>query len=242
MLMVIKLRWKPLLVLLALLLVGYSGYFYYETRIKVVPEKLLSESLENLQKLRSYRYKVDLCLQRGEHQRQISLIEGERAADGSFHIWGTIEETPVDIYHLGRVTYMQVAPDGKWMTVPQNEVFAGDLFLTEINPQATFRFAGVSDLAYHGRDTVDGMKLHLLSCNPVVRNSFLEKHWQDFSYRLWVERRGPYLVRAEIQAKLKANDTDTMLMLVEFKDHNQHIDLQPPVQQVEESFAAGENN
>ena len=228
--MVIKLRWKPLLALLAFLVVSYGGYYYYETRIKVVPEELLSETLENLRNLKSYRYKVDLRLQRGEHERQISLIEGEKAGDGSFHIWGMIEGTQVDIYHLGRVTYMQMAPDGKWMIVPQNQVFDGDLFMTEINPQATFLFTGISKLEYFGRESVDGMKLHLLTCDPVIQNSFLEKHWEDFTYRLWVQRKGPHLARAEIQARLKANNSDLMRMLVEFKDFNQDIDLQPPVQ------------
>lgn len=227
--MTIKLRWKPLLFLLLWALAAYGGYVYWEKNIKIVPEALLQRTLARLSGLQSYRYMVDLRLFAEGHERYISDVEGARAGQDSFFLRGTIEGTEIEAYHIDGTTYLKSGDQGKWMTISGNEVFDQELFMVEINPLASFNFTEVLEFSYRGTKKIDGQKLHILLVKPELNHPFMEKHWRDFEYTLYVKRNGE-LVRGEVSAVLKAKPSDTMHMVVEIRDYNAKIELTPPVQ------------
>ncbi|NLC76024.1 MAG: hypothetical protein GX750_00125 [Clostridia bacterium] len=227
--MAITVRWKPLVLLLVVALLGYGGYYYWDTRIKIVPEELLQSTLEKLSQLHSYCYRVDLRLNAGGHERYISAVEGKRADAYSFYLQGTIEGTKIEAYHLGGNTYLRTGDAQKWMTIAGNEVFDKDLFMVEIDPLAGFRFKEIHEFAYLGPVKIEKQKLYILSLRPDVDHSFMNKHWRDFRYTLYVKRNGE-LVKAEVNGILKAKPTDSMTMVVELWSYNEPIKLEPPVQ------------
>lgn len=227
--MTIKVRWKPLVIVLLFGIIAAGGYYYWDTYIKIVPETLLQRTLDKLAALRSYRYTVDLRLFAEGHERYISDIEGERAEDGSFYLKGVIEGTNIEAYHIDGTTYLKTGDQDKWMTIAGNEVFDQELFMVEINPLASFNFTEIGEFAYQGTRKIDEQKLHILSLRPKLNHPFMVKHWKDFEYVLYVKKNGE-LVRGEISAVLKSKPSDTMHMVVEIKDYNARIGLVPPVQ------------
>lgn len=226
--MTISVRWKPLIFLIILVMIIYGGYYYWDNRIKIIPEELFERTLVKLSQLESYRYNVDLRLNTGGHERHISQVQGERAGAGAFHLIGIIEGTKIEAYHVGNNTYLKTGDGEKWMTIPGNEVFDQELFMIEIDPLAGFRFTQTGEFTYLGPVKLDKQKLYILNLQPEIDHPFMVKHWRDFDYTLYVKRSGD-LVKAEITGVLKAKPSDTMTMVVEIWDYNARIQLEPPV-------------
>lgn len=227
--MTIKVRWKPLLFFVLLGLMAHGGYWYWDRNIKIVPEVLLERALERLARVESYRYAVDLRLLAGGYDRYISDVTGARVGRDSFFLEGTIQGTAIEAYHIDGTTYLKTGDQGKWMTIPDNEVFDQELFMVELDPLASFRFREIIEFSYRGTTKIDGQKLHILWVKPDLDHPFMEKHWRDFEYLLYVKRNGE-LVKGEIFAVLKAKPSDTMHLVVDIWDCNAEIELVPPVQ------------
>ncbi|NLL19760.1 MAG: hypothetical protein GX262_12165 [Clostridia bacterium] len=227
--MTLSIRWKPLIFFVMLAMLAYGGYYYWDTRIKIIPEELFQKTLEKLSQLESFRYNVELRLNTGGHERNISQIQGERDGAGAFFLTGTIEGTKIEAYHVDNNTYLRTGDAEKWMTIPGNEVFDQELFMIEIDPLAGFRFTRADEFTYLGPVKLEDQKLYILNLQPEIDHPFMVKHWRDFDYTLYVKRNGD-LVKAEVTGVLKAKPTDTMTMVVEFWDYNAKIKLEPPVQ------------
>lgn len=227
--MTIFIRFKPFLIALSIILASYAGYFYWDTKVKIVPEELLVKTAEKLADLEDYRYKVELKLVSNGHERHISSIEGERKGTEGFHLKGVIEGTPIEAYHVENTTYLKAGEQGKWMTIPGNRVFEQDLFMVEIDPLASLKFVKIENLVYEGKVNFNGQKLHQLSFTPELDHPFMNKHWSDFQYTIWLKSNGE-LAKAEVRAILKAKPDDRFFMMVEITDYNAKIRLEPPVQ------------
>ncbi len=227
--MTIFVRLKPFLIAMSIILFSYGGYYYWNNYLKIVPEELLVKTVEKLATVENYRYKVELKLIANGHERNISSIEGERRGKEGFHLFGVIQGTPIDAYHIENTTYLKAGEKGKWMTIPGNQVFEQDLFMIEIDPLSSLKFTKIDNLVYTGKINYDGQKLHQLSFMSEPDHSFMNKHWFGFQYTLWLKTNGE-LVKGEIAANLKARPEDRFYMTVEITDYPAKIQLEPPVQ------------
>lgn len=223
-----KLKIALLVLTLFIILVGGSGYYYYENYIKVIPEELIQQALDQTLGARSYRYHVKIEMSVDNTPVIISDVEGEKANDKDFHIFGTMQDQQVEVFQIGNVTYMKDSLSDKWMVIPENPVFETEYFLAEINPLASFVFTNLTDLQYLGREKIGDDKYYVLNCKPEVNNEFLTRFWESFEYKLWIDR-GKKIVRAEVKAINKAKPTDFLVMVVDLKDFNAKIKLEPPV-------------
>lgn len=226
--MVVKLRWLWVVIPLLLILLAAGGYYYYIEEIRVIPEELVRESLENSLYATSYRYKAVVTLKLdGQEERQLSDVAGEKSGR-NFHFKGKMLGQKVEVYQVDDSTYSLDPKTGRWMITPGNELFQPEIFMMEINPMSNFRFTEINNIEYHGLEKVGRKKYYMVSCEPVVKNNFIEKYWQDFHYRLWVDKRSRRIVRAEIYAKSIKDPQDSINISVELSDFNKRITIKPP--------------
>lgn len=214
--------------ILFILLAGIGGYYYYENYIKVIPEELIQKALDETLKVESYRYHVKIELNVDNTPVIISDLEGEKANDKDFHIFGTMQDQQVEVFQIANITYMKDSLTNKWVIIPENPVFETEYFMAEINPLASFVFTNLNDLQYLGREKIGGQKYYVMHCLPEVNNEFLNRYWQDFEYKLWIDS-NKRIVRAEVKAVNKAKPSDTLTMVVDLKDFHAKIKLEPPV-------------
>lgn len=223
-------RWKwIILAVVILVILGCGGYYYYQTQLKIVPQDLLQEALEKTLGAKSYRYHVKLTMHVDNRPLPLSDIQGEKANERDFHIKGTMQEQEIEVFQIDNTTYLKDAVSGKWMVIPENSVFETEYFLAEINPLASFNFTRLDNLQYLGVEKIQGKKYYVLECTPAVNNEFLSRFWQDFHYKLWVEKGSRKLMRAEVRAVNKAKPTDSLTMQVELKDFDAPIKLTAPI-------------
>ncbi len=228
--MVIRLKrlWLILGGVLLVAAVVSGGYLYYIKEVRVIPEELVASSLENTLAVGNYRYQVSASLELdGTDKRALSDINGEKQKN-NFHIKGTMLGQQVEVYQVDDITYSLNPKTQQWMVTPGSELFQPELFMTEINPMSNFRFTQVNNIQYQGVEKNNHQKLHIITCNPVVNNGFLEKYWQDFSYRLWIDRHSERVVKAQISAVSLRDPKDTMRIEVDLKDFNKKFTIKPP--------------
>ena len=225
--MTIAIRWRPFIIAFTILFLTYGGYFYWDNYIKIIPEELMGKTIQRLSGLEGYTYKMELKLISNGHERQISSIKGERKDVDNFHLIGVIEGTPVEAYHLENTTYLKAGEAGKWMVIEGNKVFDQDLFMVEIDPLASFNFIKVEDLIYQGRKEIDGQKAHQLTFTPQLEHPFMNKHWFNFQYTLWLRTNGE-LIKGEVKGNLKARPEDQLFLILEIIDYDPKINLRPP--------------
>lgn len=228
--MKLKLNWKIVIIsVLALLLSLLAVLFVLHREPKVVPEELLAESLEKSLGSGSYRYHVKATLFVDDRERQLSDITGEKTKSGDFHIKGSMQEQKVEVYQIDGTTYIMDPVSGRWMTIPGNKVFQQPMFMVEINPLASFNYNGTEPVEYLGVEEVKGRKAYVLSCIPQTVTKFLEMNWEQFQYKVWVDKRSHLMLKAEIEGVHKGNARDRLVVEVEVSDYNQEINLEPPV-------------
>jgi len=224
----VKRLWATAAILLVLTALALGGYYYYIEEIRVIPEELVREALENTLTVSSYRYHVDVTLKLdGKEERTLSDVTGEKAKN-NFHIQGKMLGQPVEVFQVDDINYSLHPKTGRWMVTPGTELFQPEIFMTEINPMANFRFTRVNNIQYHGVEKVGKKKLHVVSCNPAVSNNFMEKYWRDFSYRLWIDGHSKRVVKAQIYAKSIKDPRDTITIAVQLRDFNKKIIISAP--------------
>ena len=217
-----------LLFLVVILVLAGGSYYYYDNYIKVVPEELIQEALENILGAESYRYHVRIEMNIDNTPVLISDLEGEKANAKDFHIFGTMQDQQVEVFQIGSTTYMKDSISGKWMVIPENPVFETEYFMAEINPLSSFVFTSLIDLQYLGREKIGKEKFFVMVCKPEVNNEFLMRFWKEFEYKFWIDG-SKKIVRAEMQAVNKAKPTDSLHMTVDLKDFNANIKLETPI-------------
>lgn len=215
-------------VLLIILVLAGSGYYYYDNYLKVIPEELIQEALEKTLRAQSYRYHIRIEMNIDNTPVLISDLEGEKANTTDFHIFGIMQDQQVEVFQINNTTYMKDSISGRWMVIPENPVFETEYFMAEINPLSSFVFTNLVDLEYLGKEKIGDEKFFVMACKPEVNNEFLTRFWENFEYKIWIDR-SKKLVRAEVKAVNKAKPTDSLSMVVDLKDFNAKINLEAPI-------------
>lgn len=226
--MVVRIRWFWIVIPLLIIVLCIGGFYYYTEEVRIIPEELVRESLEKTLNNTSYRYETLITLKLdGKEERLLSNIKGERSAD-NFHFKGEMVGQKVEVFQVKDNTYSLDLKSGKWMITPGNELFQPELFMTEINPLSNFSFSEVNDIVYLGKEKIGKRKYYVITCKPVVKNTFMEKYWQDFSYRLWIDKRSRRIVKAQVNAKNIKDPKDLINISLVLYDFNKNIAIEPP--------------
>ncbi|MGF7186085.1 hypothetical protein GGQ84_002178 [Desulfitispora alkaliphila] len=222
-----KFNWKIALAGILVIILAVAGVAIYKEQTKVIPEELMTETLERTTGAKSYRYSVKLSMVSDGKEHLWTDIEGIKANETDFHIKGNMYETDVEIYQFEDITYQRDPVSDKWMEFP-NTVTDMEVMMAEINPMSNFNFTQLSEIEYHGIEKVSGNKMYVLTCEPDINNELLELYWEDFTYRLWVDKGSKKISIAEIKAFNIQNPNNYLIFNINLWDFDKKVDLEKP--------------
>jgi len=222
----LKFNWKAVIIILLVSILSMAGKVYYEWVNRVIPEELLPHAIERTTSVNSYRYHVGLKLKVNGEDRLLSRVKGERQND-QFHLQGEIAGQEVDVIYVDNKVYMKDAVSGRWMVNHGGDIFQQDLFMVEVNPIASLEYQALNNINYLGieKDRVDA---YVMEYSPVVTNQMLTTYWQDFKYKVWIEKRSKRVFKAEVFADHKDASHNGLHMQLVLYDFNKKINIEAP--------------
>lgn len=221
-------RFLLILILLAVLVLGYWMLRGWTQGAGVDKETLLTRALENTRASASYRYRIDSRLEtKGETVTYYSRIEGSAVPPDRVYIKGTLINSPIEMIQIEDTTYMKDQITGQWLILKGNRLAQSELFITELNPLGVLNFKDVPEIIYEGREGGLGRE-EVLALKPMVVNPFLEMQFTDFDYRLCIDAKEQRINKAHISARSKSAADQQLLIDIEFWDYNQDIAIEAP--------------
>lgn len=220
-----KIPLKIIMALAAVILIGAGTLFFYQ-QIKIVPEDLLKEALKNTLQAESYSYKIQSTLYVEGKKRLLSDIKGRKDAKDNYHLQGTMLKQPVEVYQIGETTYFKEDNNDQWMVMKNNNIMEMEQFITEVNPLSNFDFVVPDQVEYHGKEKLNKKAYHVLSCIPNVENHILKRHWKNFQYKFWVDKRGKIITKSLVTSE--GSNNTILELLVELSNLNSSSDIKAP--------------
>ena len=211
-----------------LLLVILLSKSLFSGTSEVDNKKAFETALDNTFASGSFRFIVESKLV-GENEFY-SKVEGERVMPDKVHIKGTVLKTPVEFTQVNDSTYMKDPFSGKWLTLNNLKLEQSELFVTELNPLSNFNFKDIPELAMVGEERVEGDSCLVYELKPNVENIFLEEQFDDFYYKVWVDKSDLIIRQASIQAT-KADSTPPggLEILIKIWDYDRTLTIDTPV-------------
>ncbi len=223
-----KIFFVTLSVLIAVVL-GSGGFFLYQFVNKVEPGPLVNEVLQDALQASYYRYQISAEFELDGREQKWSQVIGEKAGP-NFHIKGEILGTPVDIYQIGMRTYTRDPVSERWVILEGNDLSGEQMFMAEINPLKNFQFKEIGEPRLLGIERIGKQKCWVVEFSPQVENDYLETWWQNFTYRLWIDRNTHQLVKAKVAAENKNSPGSFLSLVVTFQDFHKKFEIKPPLQ------------
>ncbi len=199
----------------------------YYIKSKLEPRTELLRASQNMATVNSYRYSLDSSFAVEGRKEVISRVEGEKEHQNT-HIKGEMVNTPVDIYYIDRIIYNYDSFSKHWLEIDSGTDKAEELFISELNPLANFRFKEIKNVEKSGFEFVDGAECLVVKCRPTVKSQLLETLWKNFEYRFWVDYRQGLIRKAGLTAANKKMPGTILNISVIFKDINNRIEIKAP--------------
>lgn len=210
-----------------ILIIIYSQTFFTGTS-EVDDKKTFDTAMDNTFASRSFRFIVESKLV-GENEFY-SKVEGERVMPDKVHIKGTVLKTPVEFTQVNDSTYMKDPFSGKWLTLNDLKLDQSELFVTELNPLTNFNFKDITELTLVGEERLDSDKCLVYELKPNVENVFLEEQFNDFSYKVWIDKQDLTIRQATIQAtKTDSTPPGGLEILIKIWDYDRDLQIDNPV-------------
>jgi len=224
-----RIPWKwPAAVILGIILV-LGNMFLYDELTKPVPEEAVLQGLNKSLNAQNYRYQAVAKRKLDGQETVISEIWGEKSQQG-VHLKGNLPiiNAEVEIYQIGDQMYRRDPLTQGWLVVANRGKASLEQLVAELNPLNAFNFTGDISVRYCGKDKVDSVPCRVYEVMTKGENEYLELYWQDFNYRLWVDRKDGYLRKAEISAEHRDNSLHTLTVSITFSDYNKPIEIKAP--------------
>ena len=224
--------WLGLIVLLLLLFCAYRLYAQPGLG-NADPAALAKSATLNTLNAKTLHFTTKAQLALNGELRNFNDIQGDKAGENRFHIYGQILGTTVNVYQIDTTTYRQDSLDGKWHIIEQNDVASQSLLMAELNPLNDFYFEDIPKAKFLSKDAkqkADREALAIVECQPLLANQWIRQNFQDITYTLWIAKGNtPYIVKATIDANSKDNPKAHLQIQLTFSDFNKTITLTPPV-------------
>lgn|GEM_PF-1156823 len=218
--------WKAPVAVILISILALTGKAYYEWVNLVIPEEMLPQAIERTISVDTYHYQVALQLQISGENRLLSHVRGKRQPD-QFHLQGEIAGQEVDVIYVNNRVYMKDAISGRWMVNHGGDIFQQDLFMIEVNPIASLKYESLTNINYLGieRGRIDA---YVIEYTPVVTNQMLTTYWQDFRYKVWIDRRSKKIFKLEVFADHRDASHNGLHMQLLLYGFNERFDIQAP--------------
>jgi hypothetical protein len=219
--------WLAGLVILVIVL-GYIGYReIYLVEFHADPPVLITETLAKAHQARSFRYQIQSDYSVGSEKRPWTQIEGERSGS-SYHFKGTTLGTPVEIYQIGSRSYTLDPVNKNWYVLDGVDLTRQQIYYAEIDPLSNFKFRSITDPRVVATEKLNNKRCWVVEFHPDVDSKYLEMWWSNYTYRLWIEKRGHTLAKAEVVAENRNSPGTWLSMTVSFRDFNRDFTVNPP--------------
>lgn len=199
----------------------------YYIKSKLEPSVELTESIKNMNQVKSYRYHLLSTFLVDDRKEVISEVQGEKNS-GNTHIKGEMVNTAVDIYYIDRTIYNYDALSEKWLVIESDSSNSEDLLISELNPLSNFRFKELNAVEKIDFEKIDGAECLLVKCKPSVESQLLETMWKDFEYQFWIDYKKGLFRKAVLNANNKQTPANKLRLEVNFSDFNKDITIEPP--------------
>lgn len=206
---------------------------YFRESTKIIPEELINTAVNNTLDAKTYRFQTKSTITLNGEEKVFSNLTGQRANPNTFHVTGTMLDTPVDVIQIDNTTYRLDHMTDKWMVTENNTIMKESLLMTELNPLSNFYFKELMSAAYLGKEKAKQGKVYKLECVPKIQNKWLENYFKDLKYILWITKKEKMITKATVSAISKENENGSLTVEVEFFDYHKPVEIKPPVQNKE---------
>ncbi len=222
--------WKWLIGVVVTLLLIYANVFIYEELTKLPPKEAVQQGLSKTMASTSYSYRAVAMRTLDGKESVISDVSGEKYLQ-DVHIKGSLPiiKAEVEVYQVGDTMYRRDVMTHGWLVVPGNGRASMEELIAEINPLGAFHFSSDFDVRYVGREKVDRQTCRVYEIMTRGQNKFLELYWQDFNYRVWIDRGEGLIRKAEITAEHRDDPRHLLKVSIELKDFNKPLEIKAPV-------------
>lgn len=214
-----------LFILAALILLGY---YLLPIKPDIPPDQAINRALEITAQAHRYEYRITMTTVIDGKEQVVSTVDGAREDENKIHIKGQIYDSEVDFYQIDTTTYTKDNLTGEWIKITDNQINQQEIFMNELNPLANFAFKELNSAAFEGIQKEGGGEFWVYTANPVVDNSYMRILWKDFQYKFCLEPRSLLINNVEVNAVSKNNSADRIKLVVEFKNYNGSIQVDPP--------------
>ncbi len=221
-------QWTAVFCLIVLLLL--ANLFLYEKLTRLPPCEAVRQGLLKTVNAQSYRYSSLATSTLMGEEAVISDIQGEKYGK-SVHLKGEIPliNSEVEIYKYEDVMYRRDSFTADWLIIPERSYPAVENLIAELNPLAVFDFSGELDVKYAGKEKAGGKVCRVYEIMGREVNKFMELYWQDFRYKLWLDKKSGAIRKSEIVAEHRDNSQYLLKVSVLFWDYNEEFEITPPV-------------
>ncbi len=192
------------------------------------PRELLNEGLACTAASKSFRYRAEARLFVDGREQYVSDVNGEWVAPDRSHIRGTVVNTPVEYIQVRDTVYMRDQFSGRWLILPGSSLPQSELFATELNPLAVLRLKEIREVQARGRERIDGARTVVLGVRGTPDHPFLESHFTDFDYTLWLEPGSARLWQVRLRAASRVGANAGVELLLRFRDFDHNITVNAP--------------
>lgn len=226
-----KIPWKWAAALLLIIVLLNISFYLYEEWTLLAPNEAVLEGLLKTVNMQSYRYNVTAVRILEGKESVISEVDGEKNAKG-VHLKGSLPiiMADVEIYHMGDILYRRDTLTDGWVVVPDKGRSAIEKLIAEINPLGVFHFSEQDNIEakYIGKEKVDGNTCRMYEVMGRGVNKYMELYWQDFKYRIWIDKGKGVIRKAQIMAEHRDNAQHLLQITLELSDFDELIEIMPP--------------
>lgn len=222
--------WTKLMLAILGVLTGsiLLGYYILPDKPDIPPAQAINHALENTAQSRSYKYNITVTTVIDGKEQVASTVAGERENKNRIHIKGQIYDSEIDFYQIDTTTFTKDQLTGEWIKITDNQINQQEIFMNELNPLANLAFKELNDTAFAGIQKEGSKKFWVYTAKPVVNNKYMKILWKDFQYKFFLEPRSLLIDKVEVTAVSKNNSADKMKLVLEFKNYNSAIKVDPP--------------
>lgn len=226
------LPWKWVLYLVLALLLVYGNIAIYEELSRPPAREAVLQGLSKSLNSSSCRYQAVAKRVKEGKESVLSEIWGEKNSQG-VHLKGNLPiiKAEIEVYHLGDKIYRRDPFTQGWLVVSSQGRASVEQLIAEVNPLGIFKFPDNPDVKYTGKEKVGKTACRVYEIMTRGENKYLELYWQDFNYRLWIDKKDGLIRKAEVSAEHRDDSTHILTVIIELMDYNEPVEIKPPLTQ-----------
>lgn len=219
---------RRIVLVLVLLLLYFGGRLVYQSQHPPLSaQEIVQKGLDNLDAAYSYRYNLRAVSHIDGKETVLTEIEGIWNAPDRFYIKGETLANPLEAYIIGNEFIIR-DPQDSWIR------FQGGQGPSLLRETVLFSESPLSDLRrLHSAELVEerdfaGQRCYLVGGKLAgVTNPLWQVFWQDFTCRLWIDKKELRLRRLELHGTSIGSD-DSLLVSLEIYDYDAKLVISPP--------------